>query len=119
MPDRCAGSGGGRLEKLAAGIGRFAPAPLAFAECPEAEPANDSPGRALRYAVSFRGASGRIKGGPAAARRMPGFAARVPARRARGRGAAAEAAKLNQAAPRPRTAPARGGGGADLTQGPA
>ncbi len=56
--DRYAGLGDERLEKLAAGIGMFTSAPFTFAEYPEVEPTNDSPGRALRYAVVFRDTSG-------------------------------------------------------------
>ena len=72
-----------------------------------AGPTDNSPGRALRRAAPFRRTSGQIKDGPAAARRMPDFVARVPqgSRQERGRGSGK--ADLG-GAPRPRSARARG-----------
>ena len=94
MLDRYGDSGDERLEKLVAGIERAMPILLASPEYPEAEPTNNSPERALRCDAAFRKISGQIKGGPAAMRRMSNFVARVLTRRAHGKGAAEEVAKL-------------------------
>ncbi len=106
-----AGSGAARLEKLAAGIGRVTPAPLAFVQCPEAEPTNDSPGRAPRRAAAFRETSGQIEGAPRPRGAPRGHAARVMTWGAHGKGAAAEWRRLSA---RPR-APNRARGGGALT----
>ncbi len=61
-PDRYRDSGGERLEKLVAGIEGAVPILPAFPEQPEAEPANSSPGRALRCLLRRRRTPSRRTG---------------------------------------------------------